>query len=88
MIINNLTQIKYSQDIAKIIDLIQITSSTFAISCFEEKKVRIIRVDSSTFEISILNTIDCKDCQPWALYKISDNLLLVGYNNKLEVIEI
>ena len=38
--------------------------------------------------MSILKTIDCKNSTPAALYKINDNLLLVGYENKLEVIDI
>ena len=60
MKINGEGELKYSQDITLYIyDIIEISESTFAISCWGENKVKIIEVDISTSIFTIKDTIDC-----------------------------
>ena len=86
MKMNGEGELKYSQDITTdIFDIIEISKSKFAISCHNDKKVKIIEVDISTSIFTIKDTIDCQR-KPTALYKMNDDLLLVGLENKLEII--
>jgi hypothetical protein len=76
---------KDSQEIGGLYDMIELQPFTFAIS---SSNVTVIKVDESTLDITIIKQIGLFPSKPISLHKINNDLLLVGQDNNLKIIDL